>query len=233
MKHGFAVALDWLLPPRCAGCGQLGAVWCALCAGRAVRIEGSSCPICGLPLGKERQCGACSANQYQFVSARSWAAYRGELRHAILSMKHRRNAALGVAFAKHLMEAFCGQAWQIDLVIPIPLGARRHRERGFNQAELLARPFAEAAGLQLAAGVLVRLHETLPQFELSASERWKNLHGSFLADPAPLKGKSVLLVDDIMTTGATLDSAAQALNKAGARSVYALTLARALFEGEP
>jgi len=116
------------------------------------------------------------------------------------------------------------------MLIPIPLGPQRLRQRGYNQIDLLARPFGEIAGLPLAKRVLIRQHDTLPQFELSAAERWHNLHGCFVADPAHLAGQSVLLVDDIMTTGATLDSAALSLRKAGAKRVYALTLARTLAE---
>ncbi|MEX1247323.1 MAG: ComF family protein [Anaerolineales bacterium] len=149
-----------------------------------------------------------------------------------MSLKHRRNQELGQALANYLLQAFRQQDWDIDFVIPIPLGTKRKKERGYNQVDLLAAPFAMAAGIRAAENVLVRKHDTLPQFELNAAERWKNLHGSFVADPTPLRGRDVLLLDDIMTTGATLDSAAQALMDAGAGRIYGLTLARALFEDE-
>ncbi len=228
--HVSRLALDWLFPPRCAGCGDLGIVWCAKCQAGVSLIAQPLCEHCGLPMHQSARCAACANHRYVFTSSRSWGVYAGELRQAILSLKHRSNAGLGAVFAKFLVQMFQTQDWNIDLLIPIPLGPQRLRQRGYNQIDLLARPFAELAGLRYADSVLIRRHETLPQFELNAAQRWENLHGSFVADPAPLAGLSVLVIDDIMTTGATLDSAAQALREAGAKKVYAITLARALAE---
>jgi ComF family protein len=173
-------------------------------------------------------CAACASHSYAFDASRAWGVYAGGLRRAILSLKHRSNAALGAVFAQALLQIFQQQGWKVDMLIPIPLGPQRLRQRGYNQIHLLARPFGELAGLPYAERVLIRQHDTLPQFELGAAERWINLRGSFVADPSPLAGQSVLLVDDIMTTGATLDSAAIALKKAGAKRVFALTLARTM-----
>jgi ComF family protein len=229
--HASRLALDLLFPPRCAGCGDLGLIWCAKCQAGVRLISKPLCEHCGFPLRQTARCAACADHRYVFTASRSWGVYAGELRQAILSLKHRSNASLGAVFAKSLVKVFQAQDWNINLLIPIPLGPQRLRQRGYNQIDLLARPFAELAGLRYAESVLIRRHETLPQFELNALQRWENLHGSFVADPVPLAGLSVLVIDDIMTTGATLDSAAQALREAGAKKVYAITLARALAEG--
>lgn len=186
------------------------------------------CAKCGLPLGKGVRCPACANHDFAFDQARSWAAYSGELRQAILSLKHRKNPGLATELAKNLVETIVQQNWQADLLIPVPLSTERLKKRGYNQIDLLAWPMAAKLGLDFARNVLMRRHETLPQFELNAAERWKNLHGSFVAELAPLAGKRVLLVDDIMTTGATLDAAAEALKQAGAEKVYGATLARTL-----
>lgn len=139
---------------------------------------------------------------------------------------------MGLSLSEDLVALYNQQAWHIDVVIPIPLSAKKIKDRGYNQVDLLAAPFAAANKLSLAGGLLVRQHETLPQFELSAAQRWENLKGSFSAEKSTqLQTMSVLLLDDIMTTGATLDAAARALLSAGVREVYCLTLARALFEG--
>jgi ComF family protein len=181
---------------------------------------------------EQGECPACRANHYAFTAARSWAIYKGELRRAILSLKHRRNTALGLALSENLATLFAQLDWHVDMVIPIPLSAKKKNHRGYNQVDLMAVPFAVAAKLPLVGELLVRRHETLPQFELSATERWANLRDSFAAKrSAQLLGMRVLLVDDIMTSGATLDAAAQALRDAGVQEVYCLTLARALFEG--
>ncbi|MEX2143390.1 MAG: ComF family protein, partial [Anaerolineales bacterium] len=211
-------------------CGALGEVWCPKCQA-TVRIIGKPmCSLCGLPLRSAKKCLACALHDYKFTASRAWGAYRGELRQAILHLKHRRNASLGQSLARNLWQVYMAQDWDIDCLIPVPLGYQRMQQRGYNQVDILARPFASMAGLPYAESVLIRRHETLPQFELNAAERWENLHGSFVADPEPLKGMRVLVIDDIMTTGATLDSAAEALREAGATQVYAITLARTIPE---
>jgi ComF family protein len=178
-------------------------------------------------------CGACKANYYEFQAARSWAIYSGSLRKAILSLKKRQNVALGSAFATRLGRLLSSQHWQPNLVISIPLAKDRQLERGYNQAALLAMPLAEATEMNYQVGGLARVRETSPQFALTARDRWQNLQSAFLAEASLVANKSVLLVDDIMTTGATMNAAAKALREAGAVKVYGLTLARALFERQP
>jgi ComF family protein len=124
------------------------------------------------------------------------------------------------------------QPWKIDLVVPIPLATHRLAERGYNQAEVLAQPLAEISNLNFANKVLQRSHETVKQFELDARQRWDNLLGAFRVDSHDFAGANILVVDDIMTTGATLNAAAVALKKAGCSKVYALTLAKTLFDEE-
>jgi ComF family protein len=229
-QYFYERVLDWLLPPQCAGCGRLGKAWCDECSGKVRLIAEPICPKCGLPMLDDRSCVACRAHDYAFDAARAWAVYRTELRRAILSLKRRQNKALGRQLALHLCRQYHLQGWKADLVIAIPLATSRQRQRGYNQVDLLGRPTAAMLGLRYVEGALVRSHETEPQFRLNVAQRWENLHGAFQADPAPLRGVAVLLVDDIMTTGATLDAAAEALKSAGARQVFALTLTRALFE---
>lgn len=183
-----------------------------------------------MPSAPDAGCIACEAHAYAFDTARAWAVYRGEIRKAILSLKHRQNRILGRRLASYLVELYRSYGWKADLLIPIPLAVGRQRQRGYNQVDLFAQPVAEALGLPCFERALVRRHETEPQFELNAAQRWENLHGTFHADPIPLRGMRILLVDDIMTTGATLDAAAEALKAAGAGQVFAMTLTRALFE---
>jgi ComF family protein len=117
---------------------------------------------------------------------------------------------------------------QGDLVVPIPLGNQRLRERGYNQAALLARPFALALGLPYRPHALKRVRETRTQVGLSITQRQKNVEGAFKADPDIVTGKSVILVDDVMTTGATLDEAGRVLQQAGANRIVGLSLAKAV-----
>ena len=118
--------------------------------------------------------------------------------------------------------------WTADLVVPVPLSRKRYKERGYNQIALVARPFSLQMGLKYSSRVLIRKKHTLSQVGLSALERKKNVEGGFGADANLIKGKLILMMDDVATTGSTLAAAASALVDSGASRVYALTLARAL-----
>ena len=142
-------------------------------------------------------------------------------------MKYRRNAALGDALAPHLAGYARKLGWRVDLVVPVPLGKQRMNERGYNQVGLLAKPLAAMQGWRSSPQVLVRRRETRSEVGLTSLER-KEIAGAFRAEPARAVGKDILLVDDVVTTGATLAACSEALLRAGARNIYALTLARAL-----
>lgn len=226
-------ALDWLFPPRCAGCKRLGEHWCVDCRSRVRKIEALFCLSCGFPLVGSEDCPACSQRRFAFDSARSWARYEGEWRRAILSLKDRRNENFGAELAKVLVVLFKAQDWKVDFVVSVPLAPQHFRAREYNQVELLAQPFAETTGLAAPPKLMLRLRETHSQVGLNPQERRANVRGAFIADGSQVAGSSVLILDDILTTGATLDAAALALKKAGARYVYALTLARTIMKGEP
>jgi len=136
--------------------------------------------------------------------------------------------ALGDALALHLVEYVRELDWPVDLVVPVPLGRQRMIERGYNQVGLVARPLAALQGWRYSPRSIARVRETRSQVGLSAAERKENVTDAFSADAARVTGKNILVMDDVATTGATLASCADALLKAGAQTVYALTLARAL-----
>jgi predicted amidophosphoribosyltransferase len=118
--------------------------------------------------------------------------------------------------------------WEVDLLVPAPLGAQRLRDRGYNQVALVARPLAYELGWEYAPGALTKVRETRSQVGLTISERRDNVAKAYQADPRKVAQKSVLLMDDVSTTGSTISSCAEAFLSAGAREVYALTIARAL-----
>ncbi len=154
--------------------------------------------------------------------------FEGPVRNALHRLKYRRNVALGEALARPMAVFARQQGWSVDLVAPVPLGQRRMKERGYNQAALIAWPLAVFAGWQYAPAAIRRVRETRSQVGLSAEERRENMRSAFWADARQADGKTVLIVDDVATTGATLSACAQAFLEAGACSVLALTLARAL-----
>lgn len=222
--------LDWLFPRRCFGCGAVGGPWCAACEAGTAWFTERVCLTCGLPASVPGQrCGVCQQRPYAFAAARALAPYAGELRQALLAFKRQPSQALAELWAAKLAGVYSGLGWQVGLVLPVPLAAQQEARRGFNQAALLSAALASQLGLAHLPAALQRLHGGRGQHELNASQRWQNLQGTFVADSQAISGAQVLLVDDIMTTGATAHMASLALRDAGATQVYVLTVGRTLF----
>lgn len=201
---------DRITDPLCLGCGRPFVSPVAAEAGR---------PLCRL----------CRAGFYAFERARSFAAYDDALSEAISLLKYEEVTRLGQWFAARLAETVAreGGEWRADVVAPVPLHPERQRERGYNQAELIARPLAKRLGLRCDARLLVRLKPRPPRLLLSRRERWESVRGAYATHPGrDVDNLRVLLVDDVLTTGATLDSCARALKDAGAAAVLGLTVAR-------
>ena len=220
-------SLDLLFPPNCGGCGKIGTRWCPSCQNSVKTLNGIVCEVCGLPQEKSGTCQVCLASRPRFVSLRAWGVFEGPLQSALHKLKYRRDFSMGDALATGMMEFVQNLNWRVDLIVPIPLGKQRIRERGYNQVAMIAKPLALGLGLQYSEKALLRRKETRSQVGLTREERHKNVHDAFQADPG-VKGKSVLVMDDVSTTGSTLSSSADALYAAGAGNVYALTVARAL-----
>lgn len=184
-----------------------------------------------LALDAEGECAACVREPRPWGALRSYGPYGGVLRRLIHLLKYEGMEPLGATLGRRLAEP-AGELAPYDVVAPVPLHRSRRLERGFNQAELLGRGLARAAGGRLEPGLLARRRATQPQAGLTAAERRTNLRGSFYAPRREaVRGRKILLIDDVTTTGATLEACARALQRAGAASVVALTLARADLEG--
>ena len=146
---------------------------------------------------------------------------------ALLHIKYRPNRRIAGIMSGWLVELYRRQAWRSTLVVPVPLGRIRQRQRGYNQTELISRPFAQALGLLHHTGALRRTRETASQVGLDVVQRQNNVQGAFRAYADMVAGQRVLLLDDLMTTGATMIACTHALREAGASSVHALSVARA------
>lgn len=224
LRAATSALLELVFPTRCVGCGTAGTIWCAACRGRLVPAPGRVCLSCRTLLDVPRRRHACPA---QAPWAVAFAVYRFPLDRALTHLKYRPDPRLVRMLGDGLLAALRQRPVEATHVVPVPLGARRLRQRGYNQAELLGRALAESLALPLVPSAVTRIRETESQVGLDPAARWENVVGAFRADPACVEGRSILLVDDVHTTGATLAACAEALLAAGAERVVGLTAGRA------
>jgi ComF family protein len=211
---------------------------CAQCIAQFQPLAGHLCEHCGRPILSDYAaeispllCHMCRRELYDFDFARSFAPYGTVASRAILMLKYEQVLPLGAWFAHKLAELVRANpaAYASDVVVPVPLHAARFRERGYNQAELIARPLARLLGLPFRSYLLVRTKPRPDKLKLSTRERWTTVRGAYAAREGTQVDKlRVLLVDDVFTTGATLDACSRALRKARAVRVAGLTVARVL-----
>ncbi len=228
----WAVAgIDLLFPPRCATCGRAGRQICARCAQLVTPTPATICTRCGrVQPARVPSCAQCADDlDFPLDHVRAAALHTAPLREWIHLLKYEGRRDLAPALARYLTAALAGAEWatvreRIDAVVPTPLHAERLRTRGYNQAELLARGLCQQTGLSLRTNLLRREKLTQSQVGLNAAARKANVEGAFAAAPG-CRGLHLLLIDDVYTTGATLQACARALRAAGAVRVYALTLA--------
>jgi ComF family protein len=142
-------------------------------------------------------------------------------------MKFRADMGIADIFSRYLIDYYLSLGWDVDMIVPVPLGKRRYADRGYNQTHLLSRPFALYINKHHYNNCLKKIKETRPQVGLNPEERSKNVISAYWADPKTVSGKVILLIDDVTTTGSTINSCSEALLLAGASSVYGLTVARA------
>lgn len=212
---------DVVFPPRCAGCGRRGSWVCNSCVGELKPIEPPHCSRCGSPVGERCICHHLSL---ALDSLRSAAWYDGWLRTAIQTFKYQGEYARDGHLASLLLPLVAEFSSDICLA-PVPLHPVRERQRGYNQAGRLAARLSSGTGLTVVPA-LHRTMKTLQQVGLPASARTTNVRGAFTAERAVVDGRRVLLVDDVVTTGSTLGSCAEALKAGGASWVGAITVAR-------
>lgn len=232
-----AAVLDVLFPPRCPSCGirTRAVALCGACEAQIPTAGSPLCTICGLPFGDQgldHLCAACTRRRPRFTLARARTMYGPGGRNPAVELLHRlkygRDLAMAPILAGLLADAMPVRG-EYEVVVPVPLHRARLRWRGFNQAVPLARAVAHRWRCPVDVLALARHRATPPQVGLPAAARRANVRDAFvLRRPAAVDRRRVLLIDDVMTTGATLDECSGVLLRAGARTVDALVLARAL-----
>jgi ComF family protein len=222
----FDTFLDLLLPARCGACGRLGAWLCEACRDACRRLEEPLCPRCGVELPFVKAGCGCRARLHALRRLRAATAYEGPVERAIHRLKYEGWRPLGRPLAGLIADRVAVDGLAAAVLVAVPLHPRRERERGFNQAELLAGELRRRLRLSRAPGQLVRLRDTPPQVGLDRVRRADNMRGAFLWRGQDLKGAAVALIDDVATTGATLEACASALRVGGAGPVIGLAVAR-------
>jgi len=226
IQDKFWKGIDWFYPPSCCSCGKIGKLICDDCFSNLQTPGINACTLCGEPLKKSGTCLRCRTHPPHFHSLRSLGYFTGPLRDAIHSLKYQRNLGLGDFFSIPLAKVVQRERWQIDLITAVPLNKKRRKERGYNQAEVLAKPVARKMGIFYSSNLIQRIKHTNSQVGLSLLERQNNVADAFLAVPALVQSKNILIIDDVATTGSTMDACAKALMDAGTKNVFALTLAK-------
>jgi competence protein ComFC len=224
-------AMDWLYPPECSSCGQSGSTFCTECQSKLRLLSTNTCKTCGLPLtGNFGICNDCRGKPQLFTEMRSWVVYEDPIREAIHDLKYRQNISLGFTFAVPLIGLIQTSGWPIDLILPVPISRSHYKRRGYNQSALISRPIARSLGIAHSSHAIRRVKETEDQTTLTAKERMLNMEDALLGIPAKLKGRNVLIVDDVVTTGATMQNCAKAILEAGAYQVFGISVARSVLQ---
>lgn len=221
--------VDLIFPPHCAGCGVIGERFCSECSQQVQMLEGNICEKCGEPITNfHHNIQDCYDHLKNLKMIRSYSYYQPPLSLAIQKLKYHRDIGIAEVLANYLVELYNKNKVDIDMVIPVPLSQKRLHDRGYNQSFLLALPFSMIINKPLKKQSLRRFKDTSSQVGLDRHERLTNVSNAFIADFDEVGGKNILLIDDVSTTGSTLEACASALKIAGAMDIVGLTLARAV-----
>lgn len=225
------LAVASFFPQRCVGCGKSGVFLCPSCKERLPRLLPPICPKCGRPQISGILCPSCSQRQSEIDGIRSPFRFDEVIRQAIHQLKYHNLRAISPCLAELLAGYLESNPMPGEALVPVPLHPRRLRERGYNQSSLLARGLGKFMSFPVIENCLIRVKEARPQVKTeSLEERRNNVIDAFVCQDNNISGKEIILIDDVCTSGATLESCAMALKRKGAISVWGLTLAREIYK---
>jgi len=229
-----------IFPSRCLGCSEIlhpftGQMFCPECNDKVNFIDGSMCPVCGTTFSdspaEDHLCGECLEKKPYFSAARAVFSYEDIILNAIHQFKYHRDISTGKILASFVADFSFPDIDFSDcsLILPVPLHVKRLRERGFNQSLILARALGKKHHIPVSFSLLKRKLFTPTQAGSNKKERKQNIKGAFqITHPQKIAGQNIILVDDVYTTGATVNECSKILIRAGAEKVSVLTLARVL-----
>jgi competence protein ComFC len=219
-------ALDLFFPRWCVGCGREGGYICDDCRRSLTFILPPVCPRCGRPLDAGDECRGCVSLPAEIDGIRAPFVFNGVIRRAIHELKYRNLRSLAPSLARLLYDYLVAIPLPGDVLVPVPLHRKRLRERGYNQSGLVAVELGRLTGVPVVTDCLVRRDYTPPQARSAGvDERHENVAGAFVCLDDRLKDRRVILIDDVSTSGSTLNACAVALKAAGASSVWGLVIA--------
>lgn len=218
--------LDLLFPRFCVGCGTEGEFLCKSCIQELRELQPPFCSQCGLPMNGNRICPDCQNLPLAIDGIRSVYVHQGLVREIIHSIKYKNIKAMAKPLAKLLANYIESSPLSADVFVAVPMHPKRLRKRGYNQPELLVNELSNLTGIPNKTELLIRTKNTTSQVSLTADDRRNNVNGAFQCKDQVFLGKKVLIIDDVCTTGATLNACAIALKEGGAASVWGLTLSR-------
>jgi ComF family protein len=224
------LAVDSFFPRRCVGCGKVGGFLCPECLGKLPKLVPPLCPRCGRPQASGIVCPSCRQRQTEIDGIRSPFRFDEVIRKAIHELKYRNLKAISPCLAELLADYLRSSPLPGEALVCVPLHPRRLRERGYNHSSLLVRELGRSIDWPVIDDCLIRVKQTQPQVRaVDVEERRRNVADAFMCRDEQVKGKQIILIDDVCTSGATLESCAAALKNKGAKSVWGLTLAREIY----
>ena len=228
IRRWLSTLMDTVYPPHCVVCGRLGAWVCDGCTADIAVFRAPLCRQCGKSIDAPGVCSECRAEESYLAGMCAVGPHRPPLQQIIHAFKYTGVRVLSGPLGALLEDRWRRDRLPIDGIVPVPLHSARQRQRGYNQSILLADELGARLGLPVHPELLVRARNTRSQVGLSGGERWANVWGAFRCPTDQFPGTRLLLIDDVMTSGATLQACAHALRERGAASVWALTLTRAM-----
>lgn len=225
----FRKILEWLYPATCIFCGKICREGiCADCMGKVMKIREPRCKKCGKPIrfAEEEYCYDCSHHHFHYEQGKSLWLHRAPVDKSIYEFKYKNRRVYSEVYAREMVKSFGRliKMWEIDLIVPVPLHKKKFRKRGFNQAELLAKEIGRYMGIPVDTSLVIRKKYTAPQKQFGHNERRKNLADAFALTEKKVDAKNILIIDDIYTTGSTIDTIAELFMHADVEKTYFLTI---------
>lgn len=219
--------VDFFFPKQCVGCGKVGSFLCSSCEGKLPWLLSPICPKCGKPGASGVVCPSCWQEKTEIDGIRSPFLFDNVMRKAIYQLKYHNLKAISSRLAQFLADYLIANPLPGEILVPVPLHPKRLKQRGYNQSILLAREVSKLVNLPVIENCIIRVKEAQPQAKTTnVEQRRKNVSDAFVCLDGRVNGKKIIIIDDVCTSGSTLDSCAGTLKNKGAISVWGLTLAR-------